>query len=108
MSFHFDVVVDVDPGELPFGILVPMLRQRLQRRSIQGLEQRAAAAFHLLEGAGVESLQQRGDGGIQLRQAEEGAISQGGQDPPLHNQDPRLHLGLSLGLHTRAGRMTVP
>lgn len=80
---HLDVVVDVHPGLPPFDIFVPILRQRLQRRPIERLEEAAAAAFHLFEGAVIEFAKQFQDSRIQLGKTEEGAVAKPREDPTL-------------------------
>ena len=47
--FDLDVVVDVDAGLAPLGVLVALGRERLERRPVQVLEPAAAAAFGLRE-----------------------------------------------------------
>ena len=48
--FDLDVVVDVDAGLAPLGVLVALGRERLERRPVQILEPAPAAAFGLLNG----------------------------------------------------------
>ena len=43
MLGDLDVVVEIDPAALPLGVFVGLGRQRLQRRPIELLEQRAPA-----------------------------------------------------------------
>lgn len=50
-ALYLDVIVDVDAGPGPLGELVPLGRERLDRRPVQILEPAASAAFGLLEEA---------------------------------------------------------
>src|SRR5438046_2020845 len=61
-TFELYVVIDVDLSFLPFGLLVAATGERLQRGPIELLERRPPAAFELLEGPGVEPLEQLADG----------------------------------------------
>src|SRR5690606_40845465 len=69
------VVVDVDSGLLPLGILVARGRERSERRAVQALEERAAAAIEPLEGALVQVGEEPADLPVQLRQGESGRAS---------------------------------
>jgi len=62
----------------------------------------------VLHRPGVEFVEQLADGSVQIGQAEEGVVAQASQDPALDHLDTDFHLGLSLGLRTRAGMTAVP
>src|SRR5919201_1099040 len=51
VAFDLHVIVNVDPGELPLGILIGLRRQEPECRAIEGLKQLLAGARQLLEGA---------------------------------------------------------
>ena len=88
------VVVDMDPGFLPFGVDIGFCRQRLKRWLVQLLEVLPPAPGQLAEGAVVEFHQQFTDGGIEFQQGEERAVAQRRQDPALDHQYAAFHLGL--------------
>jgi len=68
MTVDFDVIIYIDPGLLPLGILVRALGQWLQGR---------------LLGLVVQLFQKLGHGLVQLGQREKGPFSQSGQNPAL-------------------------
>ena len=57
--FDLDVIVDVDTGLAPLGVLVALGRERLERRTVQVLEPAAAATLGLLERSLVQCGQQQ-------------------------------------------------
>ena len=99
-----DVVVEPDPAFLPGGEDVGLGRQRLERRAVQLLEERAPACSEMPRHAVIELRDQFGDGGVQRRQREEAPIAQ------LRDDEARRHLngGFDLRLCGRAGTMAVP
>lgn len=103
MARQFDVVVDVDPGLLPFGVLVGPLRQGPEGGAVKVLEEASACAFELLEGLLVELGEFFGDGGIELVEAEEAAMAKRGHDPALRHLDGFFHLGLVPGVAAPGG-----
>lgn len=108
---QFDVVVDVDPGLLPFGVFVGCLRQRPEGGSVEVLKEASAGAFELLEGLLVELGELFGDGGIELVEAEKATMAKRGHDPALHHLDGFFHLGLVPGVAGPGGdddRAVVP
>jgi len=84
-------------GHAPVGVLVALPRQGPLGRPLQLLEEAAAAAVQLLEGPLVEPADELADGGVELGQAEEGAVPESGQDPALDDE----HAGLDFGLVAR-------
>jgi hypothetical protein len=48
---HFDVIVDIDPGALPFGIDIGLNREGFENRFFKGFEQELTGTFELLKGA---------------------------------------------------------
>ena len=88
-----DVVVDVHAGVAPLGEFVPARRKRAQQRTIELLEQRAARDTELAHRARVERREQFANGDVQLREAEEAAVAQHGQDPALGDEHVRLDDG---------------
>ena len=108
---QLDMVIDVDPGLLPFGVLVGRLRQGPEGGAVEVLKEASAAAFELLEGPLVERGELFGDGGIELVEAEEAAMAKRGHDPALHHLDGFFHLGLVPGVSGPGGdddRAVVP
>ena len=86
-----DMVIETGAALLPFGVLVGLARQRLQRRLVERLEQLPAGRAEMLCPARVEIVQQLADGLVQFREAEETAISQAGQDPAFDDLDADFH-----------------
>ena len=72
--------------------------QRAQRRRVERLEGAAPAAGQLLEGPLVQVGNQVLDRRVELGQAEEAPVAQPRQDPPLHQQNGALDLGLVAGM----------
>src|SRR4030042_5240573 len=94
---HLDVIVDIDPGALPFGIDIGMNRQRFEDRFFKGFEQELTGSFELLKGAIIQSLQFFCDGLFELAEAQEGSVSQWSQNPVFHLEHSGFDLGLVLG-----------
>src|SRR5690606_5191876 len=61
VAFVLDVVVDVDRRSFEGAVDEPLLRQRLEVRSFEALEQRTSADSVPLHGTVVEVLEQLGD-----------------------------------------------
>ena len=85
-----DVVVDVDAGVEPVGELVAGRRQRAQQRTVELLEERATRDTELAHGSCVERCEPLPDRGVELGEAEEAAVPEHGEDPPLGHQHIRL------------------
>jgi hypothetical protein len=97
MVVYFDVIVDIDPGALPFGINIGMNGEGFQNRFFKGFKQDPTGTFELLKGAVIESFELFCDGLFELTEAEEGSVSQRSQNPVLHLKHPGFDLGLVLG-----------
>ena len=91
MLGEFDMVVEAGAALLPFGVLIWLARQRLERRLIECLEQLAAGCAQVFCDAPVQVFQQFMDGLVQFGEAEETAIAQPGQDPALDDLDADFH-----------------
>src|SRR4030067_1945404 len=94
---HFDVIVDIDPGALPFGINIGMNRKMFQNSFFKGFKQEPTGAFELLKGTVIEGFELFCDSLFELAEAEEGSVSQRSQDPVLYLKHPGFDLGLILG-----------
>ena len=103
MVVHLDMVIDMDPGFAPMGKLVGGLGQRPHRRPVELFETTAATAGEFAEGTVIEQLQALPDGGVGLRQAEEGALTKPGQNETLGDQHAPFDLGLVLGTANAGG-----
>src|SRR4030067_3212381 len=77
---HFDVIVDIDPGALPFGINIGMNREGFENRFFERFKQDPASTFEVLKGAVIESFQLLCDGFVELTETEEGSVSERSQD----------------------------
>jgi len=97
VAIEIDVVVNVDAGLFPLGVLIGCFGQGLERGAVQFLEPACAAAGKFAEGTVVQQLKPLPDGGIGLGQGEEGAVPEPGQDETLDDLNAHLHLGLVLG-----------
>ena len=99
MPLDLDVVVEPDPAFLPLGVDVGLGRQRLERRALDLLEQRAAAGAEMARDAVRSSAStSSADGGVQLGEREEAAVAQPGDDPALATCTATSTLALSRGL----------
>jgi hypothetical protein len=76
VSLNFDVVIRRHAGATPFGILIGLGRQRHQGRTIDGVEELAAAGTELAHQAGIEVVDQDADRDVQLGEREEAPIAQ--------------------------------
>jgi hypothetical protein len=61
-----DVIIEIDPAQTPFGILIRVGRQRLQRRAVELEEQVAAADAQAPHRRPIEIDDQLGDRLVQL------------------------------------------
>ena len=89
-----DVVVDVDGGPAPLGVLVALSRKWPQRRTVHLLEPAAAIPVELLEGPVVDHVDSPLDLSSELIEREEGVVAQRRHDLTLND----LHSGLRLRL----------
>ena len=97
-ALALDMIVDADAGEMPLGILVILLRQRLHDGAFDGLEQLAAAHAQAAHLAAVHPLHGAGDGGVvrcalsrdALGEREERHVAQPAEDVGLREPHPRF------------------
>lgn len=94
VSLNFNMVIRCHTGTTPFGVLIGLGRQRHQGRTIDGVEELAAAGTELAHQAGVEFVDQDADRNVQLAEREEAPVAQPRQNPSLDDKNRRLHLGL--------------
>ena len=94
VAVDFDMVIGRNPAALPDREGVGFVGQRLQRRPVDRGEQFGPARVVALHDAGVDVADEFADRDIEIGQAEETAIAQPGQDPPLGDQHRLLDLGL--------------
>jgi hypothetical protein len=98
VALHLDMVVDVDPGLFPLRILIRGRRQGKEGGFVNGFEEVLSCGIEFLELAGVEVGEFLGDARVELRQGEEGVISESGQDPSFGDKDRRFRLSFILGM----------
>ena len=75
MTVDLDMVVDVDSGLFPLGILIRDGRQRFEGRLIKGFKEGFAGGIEFLELACVEIFQGSEDDLVELPDAEEVMVS---------------------------------
>ncbi len=75
MVVDFDMIIGVDLGPFPLRVFIGCIRERFERRSLQGGEDFRAGARLLAEGLGVELQYQGANGRVEFRQGEELALS---------------------------------
>ena len=97
MAVHFHMVVDVDPGLFPIGILKRVFWQGFEGWLIDGLKELPAAGWKLFKGTCIHGLQWLCDRLIELTDAEEGVIPEGCEDPALGHKDSGFHFSLVPG-----------
>jgi hypothetical protein len=97
MAVDFDMIIEVDAGFAPLGLLVGLGRQGGERGLVVGQELGVTRARELFEEAVVEFRQQRANSGIELVETKEGVGAQPGEDPAFDQLDPGLDLGLVPG-----------
>ena len=85
---NLNVIVDADTGKAPLGILEVSLWQCLHHRMLDRLEQLPAAHPEATHLAAVHPLHRGGDGGIALRQREEGHVAQPTKNVGLREPHP--------------------
>ena len=91
MLGDLDMVVEAGAALLPFGVLIGLGRQRLERRSVECFEQFPAGRAQMLCLPPVQVFQPFMDGLVQFGEAEETAIAQAGQNPALDDLDADFH-----------------
>src|SRR6266478_532788 len=94
VPLNFDMVIRRNAGAPPFGVLIGLGRQRHQGRTIDRIEELAAAGTELAHQTNVELADQDADRDVQLGEREEALIAQPRQDPSLNDENRRLDLGL--------------
>jgi hypothetical protein len=102
VAVDLDVVVDVDRGGLPDRVLVGLRGQGPQGRPIELGEQAETAPRQLPKRARVEPREPLTDRLVRLRDREERAVAQGGEDPALDDQHALLRLRLVVSLRLLA------
>ena len=103
MAIDLHMVVDVDPGFFPLGVLIGLSRKGLKGRFINGFIEFFTCGIELLEPTIVELGEFLTDRFVQFCQAEESMISEGCQDPALSHKDSGFHLGLVPGFSWPCG-----
>ena len=78
-----DVVIEPNPGEVPLGIFVLARRQRLECRSLDRVEQLAAAHAETAHHPPVQALQHLRDCRVAFNQREERQVAQPTEDVGL-------------------------
>jgi len=94
MPAHLDVIIGSDAGAAPLRVLIRLGRQRQQRRSINALEELAAAGAEFAHEPRIELIDEPADGSIKLGEREEALVAQARQYPALDDQNRDLDLGL--------------
>jgi hypothetical protein len=90
----FQMIVNVDPGDLPFAVHKRRRRKCPEDGLIQTLEELASARLIQAHGPAVQVVEERGDPGIEFLKGKERLVPEPGQDPPLGHEDPRLNFRL--------------
>ena len=95
MFVDFDVVVDVDGGQFPFGVLVRFVGKRKCVGQIEAFKQFSARLFELAQQAAFK----RSSSCTIARRARlgEGTVAQQGENPAFGDQHPDFHFGFVLG-----------
>src|SRR5271157_1031286 len=83
VAVYLDMVIDIDPGRLPFGKDESMNRKGFEDGFFQGFKETLSGSLEFFKGAVIEKLQLFLDRLVQFCQVEEGAVSQRSQDPAL-------------------------
>src|SRR5437867_8030218 len=93
MLGDLDMIIKIDPAALPLGILVRLIRQGGQRRSIELFEQFAATTSPAAQRSIVQLDKKRVDRLIEGGKREEAAVAQARQNPSTDDLDPDFDLG---------------
>jgi len=89
---HLDVMIRMhSSAELPLGIFVTARRQGLARRPFLALKDAVPTPLALLEGLGVDGVNDFGDRSVQLREREELPVAQRPKDAPLGDENSILY-----------------
>ena len=90
-----DVIVDADPAHAPLAVFVRLVRQRLERRAIDLLEQLAAGDAEPAQGLPfVELRHELAERGVDVGEASEDPAPEPAEQPALDDQDGLLDLRL--------------
>ena len=108
MVGDLDVIVGRDAGPLPFGIAVGLVRQRIERRTVDRLQQLVAALADAAHDLGVDRRYAVADRRVQFGQREEAAVAQLRQHEALDDLDRDLDLRLVARLPHARGSTTQP
>src|ERR1700685_902648 len=98
MLLDLDVIIEIDPAELPVSVFVRSWRQRPERGPVELLVGCAPCRAPAAPGPILELTNPVSDRLVQFGQREEPLVAQPGQDPALHDLDANLDLGLVPGL----------
>ncbi len=93
MLGDLDVIIEVDPAALPLGILVRLIRQGGERRTIELLEQLAPTSSPTSERSIVQIDKERVNCLVEGGEREEVAVAQACQNPAPDDLDPDFDLG---------------
>ena len=97
VAVDLDMVIDVDPCPLPFGIFVGLQRKGFEGRFVERFEEGFSRGVEFLELAVIELFQGLEDGLVELVDAEEVVVSESGQDPALSHEDGGFHFSFVPG-----------
>ena len=90
-----DVIVDADPAQAPLAVFVRLIRQRLERRAVDLLEQLAAGDAEPAQGLPfVELGHELAERGVDVGEAMEDPAPEPAEQPSLDDQDGLLDLRL--------------
>ena len=108
VALDLEVVVDADLGPLPGRELVWPVRQRLQGRSVDRLEDAASAAFELSEGPVVQPFDRSAIAALASAIEKNVRLRRAARIQRSATWTPTSTLALSRGLRERAGMIAVP
>ena len=107
-AFDLNVIVEPDPRETPIGKLPVGVRQGLESRSLDALEQFAPAHAQPSHRAIVHAIEHAFDRRIDFGKREEGLVPKSTENVACANRTPASTLALSLGFLGRAGSTPTP
>ena len=90
MFGNLDMIIEVDPTALPLGILVGLVRQRRERRTIELVEQFAPTSPPATQRSIVQIDKKTVDRLVEGGEREEAAVPQARQNPSTDNLDPHF------------------
>ena len=94
MIVDLDVIVGRDTAALPLSVSIGLVRQLLQRRTVDRFQQLPPALGELLHHLGVDRGNAFADFRVQLVEREEVPVPELGQHEPLDDEDSDFHLRL--------------